>query len=143
MNSFVQRFSNKIKGIITGFDRIVFKGCLRPDLDYRAQRRSRRLSGRASHPGSAGREMIRAAHFAPRFFIGVRKNPTKSGAPRLAGQGCGCAARNAILVYAWGREIRRCAGIAGDFSNEMHRAYTSFPHHPYPALFSRFSSLSL
>lgn len=30
MNSFVQKFSGKIKGIITGFDRIVFKGCLRP-----------------------------------------------------------------------------------------------------------------
>lgn len=30
MNSFVQRFSGKIKGVISGFDRIVFKGCLRP-----------------------------------------------------------------------------------------------------------------
>lgn len=30
MDSFVQRFSGKIKGVISGFDRIVFKGCLRP-----------------------------------------------------------------------------------------------------------------
>ena len=30
MNTFVQRFSGKIKGVISGFDRIVFKGCLRP-----------------------------------------------------------------------------------------------------------------
>ena len=30
MDSFVQRFAGKIKGVITGFDRIVFKGCLRP-----------------------------------------------------------------------------------------------------------------
>jgi len=30
MHSFVQRFSDKIKGVITGFDRIVFKGCFRP-----------------------------------------------------------------------------------------------------------------
>lgn len=30
MDSFVQRFAGKIKGVISGFDRIVFKGCLRP-----------------------------------------------------------------------------------------------------------------
>ena len=30
MNTFVQRFGGKIKGVISGFDRIVFKGCLRP-----------------------------------------------------------------------------------------------------------------
>ena len=30
MDTFVQRFSDKIKGCITGFDRIVFKGCIRP-----------------------------------------------------------------------------------------------------------------
>ena len=30
MDKFVQRFSGKIKGVISGFDRIVFKGCLRP-----------------------------------------------------------------------------------------------------------------
>jgi hypothetical protein len=30
MNRFVQRFADKIKGVITGFDRIVFKGCIRP-----------------------------------------------------------------------------------------------------------------
>ena len=30
MNSFLQKFSGNIKGVITGFDRIVFKGCLRP-----------------------------------------------------------------------------------------------------------------
>ncbi|TAL44341.1 MAG: hypothetical protein EPN89_14170 [Methylovulum sp.] len=30
MDTFVQRFAGKIKGVITGFDRIVFKGCLRP-----------------------------------------------------------------------------------------------------------------
>lgn len=30
METFLQRFRDKIKGVITGFDRIVFKGCLRP-----------------------------------------------------------------------------------------------------------------
>jgi hypothetical protein len=30
MDTFLQRFAGKIKGVITGFDRIVFKGCLRP-----------------------------------------------------------------------------------------------------------------
>ena len=30
MDTFLQRFAGKIKGIITGFDRIVFKGCFRP-----------------------------------------------------------------------------------------------------------------
>jgi hypothetical protein len=30
MDMFVQRCADKIKGVITGFDRIVFKGCLRP-----------------------------------------------------------------------------------------------------------------
>ena len=30
MDTFVQRFAGKIKGVISGFDRIVFKGCLRP-----------------------------------------------------------------------------------------------------------------
>ena len=30
MDSFLQRFGDKIKGVITGFDRIVFKGCIRP-----------------------------------------------------------------------------------------------------------------
>ena len=30
MDTFVQRFGGKIKGVISGFDRIVFKGCLRP-----------------------------------------------------------------------------------------------------------------
>ena len=30
MDSFVQKFAGKIKGVISGFDRIVFKGCLRP-----------------------------------------------------------------------------------------------------------------
>ena len=30
MDTFVQRFSGKIKGVVSGFDRIVFKGCLRP-----------------------------------------------------------------------------------------------------------------
>ena len=30
MDSFVQRFAGKIKGVISGFDRIIFKGCLRP-----------------------------------------------------------------------------------------------------------------
>lgn len=30
MNTFIQRFTGKIKGVIKGFDRIVFKGCLRP-----------------------------------------------------------------------------------------------------------------
>lgn len=30
MDTFVQRFAGKIKGVIAGFDRIVFKGCLRP-----------------------------------------------------------------------------------------------------------------
>jgi len=30
MDNFVQRFADKIKGYVTGFDRIVFKGCFRP-----------------------------------------------------------------------------------------------------------------
>jgi hypothetical protein len=30
MDTFIQRFGEKIKGVITGFDRIVFKGCIRP-----------------------------------------------------------------------------------------------------------------
>jgi hypothetical protein len=30
METFLQRFADKIKGVITGFDRIVFKGCIRP-----------------------------------------------------------------------------------------------------------------
>lgn len=30
MDTFVQRFADKIKGVITGFDRIVFKGYIRP-----------------------------------------------------------------------------------------------------------------
>ena len=30
MDTFLQRFTGKIKGVITGFDRIVFKGCIRP-----------------------------------------------------------------------------------------------------------------
>jgi len=30
MDMFVQRCAGKIKGVLTGFDRIVFKGCLRP-----------------------------------------------------------------------------------------------------------------
>jgi len=30
MDMFLQRFSDKIKGCITGFDRIVFKGVIRP-----------------------------------------------------------------------------------------------------------------
>jgi len=30
MDSFLQRFGDKIKGCISGFDRIVFKGCIRP-----------------------------------------------------------------------------------------------------------------
>jgi len=30
MDTFLQRFGGKIKGVITGFDRIVFKGCIRP-----------------------------------------------------------------------------------------------------------------
>ena len=30
MHGFIQRFRNKINGVISGFDRIVFKGCLRP-----------------------------------------------------------------------------------------------------------------
>jgi hypothetical protein len=30
MERFLQRFGDKIKGVITGFDRIVFKGCIRP-----------------------------------------------------------------------------------------------------------------
>lgn len=30
MDSFLQRFGGRIKGAITGFDRIVFKGCIRP-----------------------------------------------------------------------------------------------------------------
>lgn len=30
MDTFLQRFAGKIKGVITGFDRIVFKGCIRP-----------------------------------------------------------------------------------------------------------------
>jgi hypothetical protein len=30
MDRFVQRFAGQIKGVITGFDRIVFKGCIRP-----------------------------------------------------------------------------------------------------------------
>ena len=30
MHSFIQRFRNKINGVISGFDRIVFKGCFRP-----------------------------------------------------------------------------------------------------------------
>ena len=30
MDTFLQRFSGKIKGVLTGFDRIVFKGCFRP-----------------------------------------------------------------------------------------------------------------
>ena len=30
MDTFLQRFGDKIKGVITGFDRIVFKGCIRP-----------------------------------------------------------------------------------------------------------------
>jgi hypothetical protein len=29
-SKFVQRFRNKIKGVSSGFDRIIFKGCLRP-----------------------------------------------------------------------------------------------------------------
>jgi hypothetical protein len=32
MDTFLQRFTGKIKGVITGFDRIVFKGCIRPLL---------------------------------------------------------------------------------------------------------------
>ena len=30
METFLQRFADKIKGVITGFDRIVFRGCIRP-----------------------------------------------------------------------------------------------------------------
>jgi len=30
MDNFLQRFAGQIKGILTGFDRIVFKGCIRP-----------------------------------------------------------------------------------------------------------------
>lgn len=30
MDGFLQRFGGQIKGVITGFDRIVFKGCIRP-----------------------------------------------------------------------------------------------------------------
>lgn len=30
MDSFVARFAGRIKGVLTGFDRIVFKGCIRP-----------------------------------------------------------------------------------------------------------------
>jgi len=30
MDSFLQRFAGRIKGVLTGFDRIVFKGCIRP-----------------------------------------------------------------------------------------------------------------
>ena len=30
MDTFVQKFAGKIKGVLSGFDRIVFKGCLRP-----------------------------------------------------------------------------------------------------------------
>lgn len=30
METFLQRFAGKVKGVITGFDRIVFKGCIRP-----------------------------------------------------------------------------------------------------------------
>lgn len=41
MNTFAQRFSGKIKGVTSGFDRIVFKGCLRPlmfaDITVRTQ----------------------------------------------------------------------------------------------------------
>ena len=29
METFLQQFGLKIKGVLTGFDRIVFKGCLR------------------------------------------------------------------------------------------------------------------
>ena len=29
METFLQQFGSKIKGVLTGFDRIVFKGCLR------------------------------------------------------------------------------------------------------------------
>ena len=32
MHSFVQRFRDKIKGVINGFDRIVFKGCIRSEV---------------------------------------------------------------------------------------------------------------
>ena len=81
---------------------------LRADLDHRTQctpgrihataRQSRRLGGQVHARGALWREMIRVAHFASRAS-GIRKNPAKSGAPRLAGQGCGCAARHAILAY--------------------------------------------
>ena len=30
MDTFLQRFADKVKGVITGFDRMVFKGCIRP-----------------------------------------------------------------------------------------------------------------
>ena len=30
MDSFIARFADRIKGVLTGFDRIVFKGCIRP-----------------------------------------------------------------------------------------------------------------
>lgn len=30
MDRFLQRFAGQIKGVITGFDRIIFKGCIRP-----------------------------------------------------------------------------------------------------------------
>jgi len=32
MDSFLQRFAGQIKGALAGFDRIVFKGCVRPSM---------------------------------------------------------------------------------------------------------------
>ena len=44
METFLQHFGSKIKGVLTGFDRIVFKGCLR-HLAY-AEGAARFLAGR-------------------------------------------------------------------------------------------------
>lgn len=44
METFLQQFGSKIKGVLTGFDRIVFKGCLR-HLAY-AEGAARFLAGR-------------------------------------------------------------------------------------------------
>jgi len=75
--------------------------------------------------GRAGREMIRAAHFASRGTGFEKIRPVLLR--------CADAARSAILVYARARQRNRWAGIAGNFSNEMRRAF-SVPslcrHHP-------------
>ena len=69
--------------------------------------------------------MIRAVHFAARGAGFEKIRPV-----RLR---CTDAARSAILVYARARQRNRWAGITGNFSNEMRRAFSApslCGHHP-------------